>query len=368
MNADDTPRRILVVRLADLGDVLLAEPSIRSLRTAFPEAQIDLLVPPASAEIGRMIAPDATLVPFSKATFDRPESLLKPRAFVDVAHLALRLRRAKYDRVVLLHHLTTAMGARKFRALALATGSRVIAGIDNGRGTFLTHPVDDLGFGARHEVEYALDVAIAAGGASVDRRPQLDYASATKTVSTPASYVALYPATGPYSPARTWAIEGFIDVARQLISQGEGVVVLGGNDARALGAQIARAVPDALNLTGQTSLDQLTTVVRDARAVVGGDSFIAHLADALGRPLVTIFGPSNVDAWRPVSAVRVSSHQRMPHARAIALVAGVPCSPCLYTGFSLGRRMGCPTRTCLSMVTPARVIGALDAVLATETP
>src|SRR5438309_515294 len=94
-------RRILVVKLADLGDVLLCEPALRSLRTAFPQARIDLLVPPSSAALARMLGHQLRVLVFPKYGFDDPRALLDPRKLAVAARFAQRLRRRRYDVVVL---------------------------------------------------------------------------------------------------------------------------------------------------------------------------------------------------------------------------------------------------------------------------
>ena len=351
------PERILVVKLADLGDVLLCEPALRSLRAGFPAARIDLLVPPASAEIARMLGHGARVVTFPKRLFDEPRALLRPDRAGRVARFAWGLRRARYDRVVILHHLTTPAGAHKFRALARAARARVVVGLDNGRGGFLTHPVDDRGFGALHEADYALAVARAAGGAPVDAAPRLAAPGPVPaSLSVPPRYIAIYPVTGAYSSARAWPVDRFVALARELAGDGNALVVVGAVDASTAAHAIGRAVPAAVDLTGRTTLRELAAVVARARAVVGGDSFIGHLAAALDRPVVAIFGPSNDDAWKPYGATR--------HAPGVlgarrVVRRDIPCSPCLYTGFALGRRAGCPTRTCLATLPVADVASAV---------
>jgi ADP-heptose:LPS heptosyltransferase len=344
VSSANRPPRMLVVKLADLGDLLLCEPALRSLRGAFPTARIDLLVPPTSAALVPLLGHDLRVIPFPKQLFDSPRGLLWPRNVALLARLTTRLRRARYQRVVLLHHLTTQFGARKFQALARVCGAPVVAGLDTGRGSFLTHPVDDLGFGVRHEADYMLAVARAAGGAAVDAAPRVVLGS-TPAFDLPQRYVAVYPATGGYASARTWSVDNYVALVETLAAEDMPVVLLGGADATPAAYAILRAVPDTRDLTGQTSLTQLTAIVAGAEAVVGGDSFIGHLAAALQRPQVAIFGPSNADAWRPYGA-RDAGHAAAD--RAVVVRLDLPCAPCLYTGFALGRPGGCPTRTCLS--------------------
>lgn len=365
------PRRILVVKLADLGDLLLSEPALRSLRQRYPRAGIDVLTTPHAAGLLPMFGGGFRPIPFSKALFDNPRAAARPDRAWQPLRLALALRRAGYDLVVILHHLTTAFGALKYRALARATGAPRIAGLDNGRGDFLTARVPDLGFGVWHEAEYMLAVAMAAGGAVVDPAPVLTPPPDPQLpFELPAEYVALYPATGPYSSARTWPAARYAEVARALHAAGHALVILGGEDARAAGRRISAAVPAAMDLTGRTSLTQLTAIVAGARLAAGGDSFIGHLAAAVGCPVVAIFGPSNLQAWQPYGTLEApaAAQPGLESAPAgLAVHSGLPCAPCLYTGHSLGRPLGCPGRTCIRSIQSGQVAAAALSLLKEQT-
>lgn len=346
-------RRILVVKLADLGDVLLCEPAFRSLRLGFPDAEVDVLVTPTAAPLVKLLGHDLNTIVFDKTMFDRARGIVRPGAAGSVVRLALRLRRRKYTSLVLLHHLTTAGGAKKFEALTRAVGARNVVGLDNGRGRFLTHRVDDLGFGFRHEAEYMQMVARAAGGAQVDSVPSFVASSTDYAEAFSRRYVVIHPVTGPYSPARTWPTDRWSHVASRLHDEGIGVVIAGAHDASAAASEITRTVPQAIDLTGQTGIAELATILKHASCVVGGDSFVGHLAAAVQTPTVTVFGPSNSDAWRPQGP---RSSQRI-------VLHHMPCQPCIYTGFSLGRPMGCPDRTCLKRVQVDDVVSAVASVV-----
>lgn len=357
------PRRILAIKLADLGDLLLCEPAFRSLRTAFPSARIDVLTTPSSTPLLDLIGHDLHAVLFPKHLFDSPAGLLKPGAQARAARLAFALRTARYDRVVVLHHLTTAFGARKFAALVHATGSRYVAGLDNGRGTFLTHRVVDRGFGVQHEAVYMRDVAIAAGGVELEAAPVVALSHpASPPIPLPATFAVIFPATGAFSSAREWAPDRFGMVAQSLRRSGIATVVVGGDDASEAATIIRTAEPSTVDLTGHTTFPQLADVLSRARLVIGGDSFIGHLAAAVGTPVVSIFGPSNADAWRPAGSI--DAVEQSPVANDSLVVRHhLPCEPCMYTGFRLGRPGGCPDRTCLKLVSSVDVERAVARVL-----
>src|SRR5207302_10154225 len=99
------PRRILVVKLASLGDLLTMTPALRALRTSFPEAHIGVLTTPGSATALRGLDSYDEVLTFDKFAFDRPADAL--HGLPTALNLARQLRSGGCDTLVLLHHLTT---------------------------------------------------------------------------------------------------------------------------------------------------------------------------------------------------------------------------------------------------------------------
>lgn len=355
-------RRILVVKLSDIGDVLTATPTLRALRHTFPTARLDVLLPPNSAPVLAASPLVDELLIFDKFQYDRPLDALRPAALVPLLRLALTLRR-RYDTVLILHHLTTRWGTLKFAALALSSGARCRAGLDNGRGWFLTHRLPDAGFGDRHEVEYCLGVAALLGATTDNLRMEITVPSeddafaytllqeAKGASGCATCFVAVHPGSGGDSLARRWLPERFARVADTLADRHRARVVLVGtaNDGVDRVAGLMHSQP--LNLAGQTTLPQLAAVLRRCRLFVGADSGVMHLAAAVGTSLVAIFGPSNHRAWGPWT----------PGGRSAVVRVEEACSPCSYVGFAL-RRAGCDEMRCMKAVTVDMVLDAAERV------
>src|SRR6266699_6706643 len=162
---------ILVIKMAGIGDLLLATPALRALRETYPQACIDLLVTPASAGILNGWEVLDHIVVLDKYLFDYPQQIvINPRNLLRLAPLWHALRDAHYDAVLLLHHLTLPFGRLKHQLLLRATGAKWRVGLDNGHGWFLNVRVKDNGFGAMHEAEYNIDVAEAVGASTSDMR------------------------------------------------------------------------------------------------------------------------------------------------------------------------------------------------------
>ncbi|NUQ03703.1 MAG: glycosyl transferase, partial [Anaerolineae bacterium] len=162
-------RRILVVQLADIGDLVLSTPALAALRAAHPTDHLALLTTRHAAPILQDAGLVDELLLFDKHAFDRLSALARPRSLVAAIRLAARLRRGRYDAIVFLHHFSTRFGALKFAALAWSAASPRRLGLENGRGFFLTERILDDGFGAKHQAQYWLDLV---GLLGVDSTPR----------------------------------------------------------------------------------------------------------------------------------------------------------------------------------------------------
>ncbi|MGA9350139.1 MAG: WecB/TagA/CpsF family glycosyltransferase [Anaerolineae bacterium] len=346
---------ILVVKLSDIGDVLTATPALRALRESFPAARLEALIPPNSVPVLAESPLVDDVIVFDKFQYDRPIDAFKPSSLAALVRFARDLRRQRYDCLVILHHLTTRWGTLKYAALALASGAKVRVGLDNGRGWFLTHRAPDHGFGARHEVEYWLDVVGTIGARTEDTSLEMAIGENDQIpmANDQCPLVAIHPGSGGYSLARRWCPEGFARVADALVEHHGARIVLVGTPADGV-SQVAWLMhSEAMNLEGRTNLKQLAAVLKRCDLFIGADSGVMHLAAAVGTPLVAIFGPSNHHAWGPWPR----------DGRHIILRADLPCSPCSYVGYRVGQRDGCEAMTCMKAITPEMVLAAAERLL-----
>ena len=352
-------RRILAVKLADLGDLLTVTPALQALRAAYPASDIDLLVPPSSAGLLEGAPYISRIIAFDKFPFDRKRGLLDPQRLIKTAAFLVQLRLAKYDAIVLFHHFATRWGTFKFAAVTYATGASTRVGLDNGRGGFLNLLLPDRGFGAMHEADYWLQL-VGLLGANPDggwkQHMPLDEASRAKIGSllphdTGRNYarplVALHPGAGWYSRARIWPVEGFASVARGLIESHDAtIVVLGGPDEAEIAARLEELVGNSgrlVNLATRTNIKETAALIEQCDLFLGNDSGPMHIAATVGTPVVAVFGPSNIAAWGPYTP----RGEKSPHT---VVARDLPCMPCFYRAHSLGLREGCGTRECLTLL------------------
>lgn len=359
-----SPSRILAIKLADIGDLLLVTPALRALRSAFPQAQLDLLVTPGSAVALEGADLYHRLLFFDKAPFDHPRDALRVGSWGDLLRLARELRAGRYDTVILFHHLSLRFGALKHAALLLATGAPRRVGLDNGRGRFLTHRRPDPGFGVQHELDYWLDLAALVGAPAVSRQPEIALAGPDRDIAgswlPPGDRptVALHPGSGGYSLARRWEPAKFARLGLRLRQELNARLVLVGTPADGTAELAAQLGPELVDLGGRTSLTQLAAVLERCDLLIGADSGVLHVASAVGTPTVALFGPTNHRAWAPA----------LPPGRLTVIRSGSACSPCAYTRRGLGCPDGCPQRTCMAMISVDRVLKAAKRSLAGRAP
>jgi heptosyltransferase-2 len=359
-----TPRRILAVKMAGLGDLLTATPAFRALRHTFSHAHIGVLATPGTAAALAGLDSVDQVLTFEKADFDRLAAapMQLPRAL----ELAQSLRDGNWDTLILLHHLTTPFGVAKYAALAMASGAQTRLGLDNGRGKFLTHRAPDHGYGARHEVDYWLD-AVAVLGATHPGSPRPEMALtaehrtwAAEQLGPDRPLVAIAPGSGSFAVARRWAPDRFAAVARALQAEyGLEPIVIGGAapDELALANQVAAEIGGARVIPTAPSPQALAAVLESTQLVVSNDGGTVHVASTVGVPIVTVFGPSNDLAWAPYPPGPSHLVVRQPLA----------CAPCIHRGHEFGTPEGCPARTCLAVIEPSDVLSAARRALSTRT-
>ncbi len=352
--------RILVVKLATIGDLLLATPALRALRESYPQARIDLLVTPASAGLLNDWDVIDTVLVLDKYLFDYPQQMLKnPVNLLKLRPLWRILRDGQYDTVLLLHHLTLFFGRLKHQLLMRATGATWRVGLDNGHGWFLNVRVKDDGFGIMHEADYNLALAEAVGARTSDRRLTLPLSDAERRQARQLVFgedspqdaarpiIAMHPGSGGYSTARRWEPERFAQLADTLYHDfGGQLVLVGGPEEIELHEHILhtmRSEMPARSLAGKGSIKVTGAVLEQADIFIGNDAGPMHLAAAAGTPTVAIFGLSSWQAWGPYTG-------GVPGRQAIVVKLDLPCMPCFYRGHDLGTPEGCMTRDCLAML------------------
>ena len=367
--------RILLIKPSALGDVVHTIPLLVRLRARYPRARIDWLITPENAEIVRCHPALSNVVLFARHDFSRRGR--RWRAVVAFLDLLKQIRRAKYDLVVDMH------GQVRSAFFTLISGARVRIGFDRPIKRSLTvsaeHDLKNVpshGWrGARegswiaythripiptldiHAIDRYLWVAPLLG--LDDDPPDLTIYLSSETIrnverlleehGVPASKPLVVLVPGTIWETKHWTIEGFAGVARQFLGDGFAVALAGTKRDQQRCRQIAAAAPGASDLSGKTTPAELAALIRRAEVAVTNDSGSMHVAASLGKPMVSVFGPTNPvhigPYQRPESVVRVD----------------LPCSPCNYRRLSQ-----CPfDHACMKQVTSAMVVERARKTLAT---
>ncbi|MBV9094482.1 MAG: glycosyltransferase family 9 protein [Streptosporangiaceae bacterium] len=312
---------VVVVRLDSTGDVLLAGPAVRAV--AAGADRVVLLAGPRGLPAARLLPGVDTVLTWQCPWVDpEPGPVLRQ----DVLRAADAIRAQRADQAVILtsYHqdpLPTAL------LLRLAGVPHITAAPEDYPGSLLDVR-HRLPAGGLHEVERMLSVAQAAGfPPPADRRLRLRSPLPPVSGLPGGRYVVVHP--GASVPARAplpGHASGFVAA---LARDGWHVLVTGSPAERALTAAVAGE--HGTDLGGQTSLAQLASVIAGAAAVVTGNTGPAHLAAAVGTPVVSLFAPTvPLERWRPwlVPAV-VLGDQDAPCAGSRARQCPVPGHPCL---------------------------------------
>ncbi|MFQ6143436.1 glycosyltransferase family 9 protein [Streptomyces seoulensis] len=309
--------KALVSRLDSFGDVLLAGPAVRAV--AARADHVTLLCGPRGEPAARLLpAVDEIVV------WDAPWAGFAPPP-VDRADVERLLGAIDADTALVLtsfHQspLPTAL------LLRLAGVRRVAADSEDYPGSLLD--VRHRRAPHAHEAEAALDLAEAAGfPCPDDGRLAVLTPPDTTALTGPDPYVVLHP--GASVPARAWSAERCAQAVRELTAAGHRVVVTGGRGEKDLTAHVAGA--HGLDLGGRTEAAELSGVLAAAHAVVTGNTGPAHLAAAVGAPVVSLFAPVvPAERWRPWGVPYVLlGDQDAPCAGSRARTCPVPGHPCL---------------------------------------
>ncbi len=311
--------RVLAVRLDSDGDVLLTGPAIRALSASAD--RLDLLVSPSGRAAAELLpGVDHLLV------FDVPWSGFRPSPVDPVAVNALveEMRGGHYDLAVIFTSFHQSPLPMALLARMAGIG-RIVADSEDYPGSLLDvrHRRQEV-----HEVDAALQLAVAAGAEPIGNSPlRVDIPATTANPAGTKGYVVLHP--GASVPARGLLPAHAHRIAAELVAQGRRLVITGGPQEVELAG--AASVPGAIDLAGRTTLAELAAVLRDASCIVTGNTGPAHLAAAVGTPVVSLFSPVvPARRWAPYGVpVVLLGDQDAPCKDSRARECPVPGHPCL---------------------------------------
>jgi len=289
----NVPRRILVVATLRIGDVLLTTPLLRSLRRAWPQANITVLVFAGTEGILQ-----------NNPDIDGIITVSRRPTFFEHLHLLWQLWRS-YDLAI------STMTNDRATLYARIAGRHAVGALDAGakhqwKRNLLsqyseteivnTHTVlnylrlaDLLGIQRCQEVVMGWEPE---NIASVQSKIPFDVEVE--------SYVVLH--AFPMYIYKAWRQDAWVELAGWLEQNGMRIVLTGGNDPAELAnvKALQQLMPaGTVNVAGGLGFSEVAYLLSEARAYVGPDTVVTHLAAAVGTPTVALFGPSNPVKWGP---------------------------------------------------------------------
>jgi len=350
-------RRVLAVRLDNLGDVLVMTPAMHAIRQSLPQVTLTLLASPIGAQAGRL-NPDIDDVIVYQAPWMDPWQKL-PRDPEREQQMIALLRERQFDGAIIFTSFRQSPLPSAYLCYLADIPLRLAASID-GPGSLLTtrhkHPERML-----HEVERGLDLVGAVGltteerdlvlrvpddarGFLEDAFPALECrANLTRKRQQPyvplqRPLVVIHP--GCSMPARTYPWEMYAELADQLIERlGAAVVLTGAEAEQELVARVQHRMQHrALPLAGKLPFPAFCALIEAADLTITNNTGPMHMAAALKTPVIALFALTNPpEQWGP---------WRVPHRR---LYHDVACRIC----YSRVCRYG---HECLRLITPAMVV------------
>ncbi|HZG93962.1 MAG TPA: glycosyltransferase family 9 protein [Mycobacteriales bacterium] len=317
-------RRVLIVRLDNDGDVLLAGPAVRAVAA---QAEVTLLCGPRGRQAAQLLPGVREVLRFRAPWIDpEPQPVERGAMLAVVDELAAR----GFDEAVVLTSFH--QSALPTALLLRMAGVPVVAAIsEDYPGSLLDvrHHVPD----GVHEVERGLSLVSTLGY----RLPDGDdgrLAVRRRAASAPLPFAAPYVVVHPTAsvPARAWPVERNAELVALLAAEGWNVAVTGtAADAGTTAVVAGPPREQVRDLTGATDFAGLADVIAGASVVVVGNTGPAHLAAAVGTPVVSLFAPTvPAAAWAPYGVpVALLGVQDIACGGCRARVCPVPGHPCL---------------------------------------
>ena len=332
-------KRILVIKLSAVGDVILSIPSIRALRQKFPDAWISVLVGRKSRKVIRNC-------PYVNDTIVYEDALGQHR-YTGMFKMAKLLAREDFDIVVDLQNNKIS------HLISYLCGARIRAGHDNRKWSFLLNKkTKGISSEALPPLEHQFKVLRLLGFDALDKRLELwtekeedikvQQFLTSQWVSPSQTLVGINPGSSLRWPTKQWPVENFAKLCDELAKRNIRVVITGSAEDTPIAEelfQLTRNKP--VNAVGKTSITELVALIRRCQVFISSDSAPMHIASSVDAPLIAIFGPTD------------PKRHLVPPSRYQVFWKEVHCSPCYLRNCPIGH-------ICMKKISVQEV---LDAVL-----
>ena len=333
--------KILIIKPSSLGDVIHALPFLQAVKNTWPDSEVDWVISKNLKDIleGNTLITELILI--DKDAWKSIKNIYS--TLWDISILKKRLRSKHYDVVVDLQGLLRS-GLITFYAKA----TKKVGFADAREGSRLFYDKKVVVEDSIHAVDKCLEAANAIGAivkkAKFPLQPDKKARDRIKKLlGNIDEYIVITPSARWLS--KRWPAEKFAALIKNISIP---CIIAGGKDDRKLAYNIIEKIkkPEGpiINFCGKTDLKELTALIAGAKALITNDSGPMHIAAALNRPVVAIFGPTD--------PVKTGPYGWQKSNKLIIVSAKVFCSPC--------RKKKCKEMICMQQISVNSVRKALE--------
>lgn len=353
---DKEIKKILVIQLGGIGDLVLSIPALKALRNRFEGAYIALLVISRSAGLIEGCPYIDNLFIFDIYNTNLI-SLFKNGVFIRTWKVIKVLRRQKFDAILNLENIGSYNGAIKMAILFWLIGCKYKVGRDtDGRGFFLNVKVKDDSQDSKHEAEVHLDVARVLEAQISEIKLELpvfeeDNAFVSnfltqQGVSSNDLLIGFNPLS--FRAYQRWPKERWISLGQQMIKKYRGkIIIIGQRSGQETINEIANAIDKKrVMIAAELTLKQLAVLMKRFNLFITNDGGPMHIAAATQTPLIALFGPGDIHKFSPYCSSN----------KCVIVRKKVNCRrPC--------HKIKCNDRKCMELITVEDVIKAVEGIL-----
>ncbi len=295
-------KRIIIVELLYIGDIIAITPIIRVIKQNIPQAKIDIMLRPKMVDVLKGNPHVNKIFPCDKDDFKNFKELVK------------KVQKQRYDLAILLH---PGIDIGNYKVSKLLKESKIPfrigctkVGFLEGKGFFL-HRKTKPTFKTKHKIYDNLDVIKTLGIRTKEIKLELYTSKESeerikkflKKEGIKNNYPKIIIHASPQHKSHRWIIERFAKVADKLIQEYNAQIIFSGakKDKDYNQKIITEMLNKAINLSGKTSIQEFFALVKNSDLLISVDTSAMHVAAAFGVPVIALFGAGNPKIWKPYS-------------------------------------------------------------------
>lgn len=339
-------KKILIINLGGIGDVLLSTPTLRALRKFYPQTEVSILIAPRVYEIVKNLSYINEVLVFHVGYGG---TIPFTKIFGNLKTLFV-LRNKQFDLAINMRTLVSKKSALKIKFLLGIINPKMKAGRDTeGWGYFFDVKVPEPEIGEKYEMDYDIEtlelLGVNVGDRSIDF--EIDEASKERVnqlllkegVTEDDILIGIHPGG---MASRRWPIENFSRVIKEINKKTKcKFVITGGKEESFLVNELMKMTDlKMINVVGKINIKELGALIKRCNLYISNDTGPIHIAAILKIPLIAIFGSSEITRYDP----------RNISEKATVFYKKVDCSPCY--------NVNCKSMKCMKAILPEEVIEA----------